>query len=242
MTLYDQLLVALLPPLGRSAVRLLGHTLKVRELGLEHVEPFWKEKSPLIYTVWHGRMLLIPYLYGAVHGVHVMASRHRDGELVSRFVQGFGFRPVRGSTTRGGAAALRALARRLQAGEEVAVIPDGPLGPRYVVQPGVVTLGKISGAPIVPMSVGAGRGWTLRSWDEFLIPGPFSKLIVIFGEPIRVPPHADRTVQEERRKCLEESLRDLTWEADKLSSFDRTQAGGQGVGGEKAEPRHSGQA
>ena len=160
----------------------------------------------------------MPYLYGKRHRVWVMASRHRDGELVSRYVQGFGFRPVRGSTTRGGSVALRRLARRLKSGEEVAVIPDGPRGPRYVVQPGVITLGKISGVPIVPMSVGHGRGWTLKSWDEFRIPAPFSRAVAIFGEPIRVPPDADRAVQEDLRKQLERSLQEVTWESDRLAS------------------------
>lgn len=216
MSWRDRLVVLLAPPLARWAVRLLGWTLQVREAGLAHVGPLWRARSPVIYAVWHGRILLIPHLYGSRHRVWVMASRHRDGELVSRFVQGFGFRSVRGSTTRGGSVALRRLARRLKSGEEVAVIPDGPRGPRYVVQPGVITLGKISGAPIVPMSVGHGRGWTLKSWDEFRIPAPFSRAVAIFGEPIRVPADADRAVQEDLRKQLERSLQEVTWEADRL--------------------------
>src|SRR3990172_2119137 len=217
MTWTVPCLVQLAPPLGRFLIRLLGLTLTFKEIGLEHVRPLWEAKAPVIYACWHGRILLLPYLYGVRHHVHVMASRHRDGELVSRFVQGFGFRAVRGSTTRGGSAALRRLARRLRIGEEVAMIPDGPLGPRYVVQPGVIALGKISGAPIVPMSVSASRGWRLKSWDEFLIPAPFALVVVEFGEPIRIPPDADRAVQEEQRKILEQSLRTLTWEADRLA-------------------------
>ena len=218
MSWRDRLVIAFAPPLARWAVRVLGWTLAKREAGLHHVEPLWRAKLPVIYAVWHGRILLMPYLYGKRHRVWVMASRHRDGELVSRYVQGFGFRPVRGSTTRGGSVALRRLARRLKSGEEVAVIPDGPRGPRYVVQPGVITLGKISGVPIVPMSVGHGRGWTLKSWDEFRIPAPFSRAVAIFGEPILVPPDADRAVQEDLRKQLERTLQELTWEADRLAS------------------------
>jgi lysophospholipid acyltransferase (LPLAT)-like uncharacterized protein len=217
MTWADRCLVMLAPPLGRFFVRLLGLTLTLREVGLEHVRPLWAAKAPIIYACWHGRILLVPSLYGARHRVHVMASRHRDGELVSRFIQGFGFCAVRGSTTRGGSAALRRLARRLRVGEEVAMIPDGPLGPRYVVQPGVIALGKISGAPIVPLSVSASRGWRLKSWDEFLVPAPFALVVAAFGEPIRVPSDADRAAQEEWRKILEQNLRSLTWEADRLA-------------------------
>ena len=221
MTWADRYLVTFAPPLGRFLVRLLGRTFTFNEAGLEHVQPIWEAKAPVIYACWHGRILLLPYLYGSRHRVHVMASRHRDGELVSRFVQGFGFRTVRGSTTRGGSAALRRLARRLRVGEEVAMIPDGPLGPRYVVQTGVIALGKISGAPIVPMSVSASRGWRLKSWDEFLVPAPFALVVVAFGEPISVPPDADRAVQEEQRKILEQSLCTLTWEADRLSKREK---------------------
>jgi lysophospholipid acyltransferase (LPLAT)-like uncharacterized protein len=229
VTWWDRLLLKALPPLARGAVRLLGRTLVIQELGLEHVEPLWKAKSPLIYTVWHGRILLTPYLYGERRKVYVMASRHRDGELVSRFVQGFGFRPVRGSTTRGGAAALRALARWLRSGDEVAMIPDGPLGPRYVVQPGVITLSKITGAPIVPVALSASRGWSLSSWDEFLIPAPFARLVVMFGEPMRVPAGADRALQEEWRGRLEQRLRDLTGDADRLAALDPHRVRGRGA-------------
>lgn len=214
MSWTDRLRLALFPPLGRWAVRLLGLTLTLTEVNRRHVEPFWARRAPVIYACWHGRILLIPYLYGGRHRPYALASLHRDGELVSRYVQGFGFRLVRGSTTRGGPAAIRELARRLRAGAEVAVVPDGPRGPRYVVQAGITLLAKLSGAPIVPLAVSASRRTHLRSWDEFLIPHPFARVVVIFGEPLWVPADADRKVLEERRGALEASLRQLTQAAD----------------------------
>jgi len=214
MSWADRLRLALIPLLGGWAVRLLGLTLALTEVNRHHVQPLWARRAPVIYACWHGRILLIPYLYGRRHHPYVLASLHRDGELVSRYAQGFGFRVVRGSTTRGGSAAIRELAHRLKAGAEVAIVPDGPRGPRYVVQSGITLLAKLSGAPIVPLAVSASRRTHLRSWDEFLIPHPFARVVVIFGEPVRVPADADRRVLEERRGALEASLRQLTREAD----------------------------
>lgn len=216
MRLADRLLLALAPRLGGGAVALLTRTLAVQVVDDHHVAGLWGRRSPLIYAVWHGRILILPALYGKSRKVHVMASRHRDGELVARFVRSFGFEVVRGSTTRGGSEALRRLARLLRNGAEVAVVPDGPQGPREVAQPGVIALARLTGAPIVPLTLSASRAWRLRSWDAFIIPKPFARVAVCFGAPLFVPSKADRLEQETLRKELEESLREITWRADLL--------------------------
>ena len=215
MTGSDRLLLALAPPLGSWAVRLLAATLRLAREE-EHARPFWGRRAPVIYAIWHGRILLIPWLYGRAHPVNVMASRSRDGELVARFVRRFGFKTVRGSTTRGGSDALRRLARLLRWGQEVAVVPDGPLGPRGVVQSGVIALARITGAPILPLAFSASPAWRLRSWDEFLIPKPFARAAVCFAPPLWVPAGADRAQQEALRKELEGRLSELTSRADRL--------------------------
>lgn len=214
MTLADRVLIALAPGTGHWAVRVLAATLRITEVGTEHVAPFWERGAPLIYAIWHGRILMIPCLYARANRVHVMASRSRDGELEARFLRRFGFEVVRGSTTRGGAAALRSLVERLRRGLEAAVAPDGPLGPAYVVQPGVITLARLSGVPILPLTFSAAPAWRLRSWDEFLVPKPFAQGVVSFGPPLAVPRSAGRTEQETLRKQLESTLRELTWQAD----------------------------
>ncbi|MFQ5896744.1 MAG: lysophospholipid acyltransferase family protein [Candidatus Methylomirabilia bacterium] len=219
MTPRDRLLCALAPGMAYWAVRGLGLTLRVREIDTHHVVPFWEQELPLIYAIWHGRILMAPYLYslyGPSRPIRIMASRSRDGELVARFMKRFGFQVVRGSTTEGGSEALRALARHLRQGKAVAVTPDGPQGPRYIVQPGVIALARLSGAPIIPFTFSAAPAWRLSSWDEFLIPRPFTRAIVSFGSPLTVPPRSDREEQEALRKELESSLRDLTWRADAL--------------------------
>jgi lysophospholipid acyltransferase (LPLAT)-like uncharacterized protein len=168
-------------------------------------------------------MLMFPYFYGRLRPVHVLASRSRDGEMVSRFARAFGFRVVRGSSSRGGSAALRVLARLLRDERaEVGVVPDGPRGPRFIAQPGTVLLAKLGQAPIVPLGLGASRATVLGSWDALLIPHPFARVAVVFGDPLVVAADADRDGLEQARQRLETTLRRLTAEADRI-------AGGRGV-------------
>jgi lysophospholipid acyltransferase (LPLAT)-like uncharacterized protein len=212
MKVPPTLALALGPALGAVALRALLTTLRLRrEEGA--VAALWAARTPVIYAVWHGRVLLLPRLYGS-RACRVLTSRSHDGELVARWMARFGLVPVRGSSSRSGADALRRLARALREGREVVVVPDGPTGPREVLKAGVITLARLSGAPIVPMAVGASREWRLRSWDEFRIPKPFGRCVVRFGEPIRVPPEADRAAEEAARKEVEAALRGVTWQAD----------------------------
>lgn len=211
----ERLGVGLAVGAGRVAVHILGATLRLAEANRDAVERLWAAGSPVIYTTWHGRMLMFPYFYGRLRKVHVLASRSRDGELVSRLARAFGFHPVRGSSSRGATAALRVLARLLREERaEVAVVPDGPRGPRHVAQLGVVLLAKLGHAPIVPLGFGASRATVLRTWDAFLLPHPFSRVAVVFGEPLRVPADADRETLEAARQQLEATLHRITREAD----------------------------
>jgi lysophospholipid acyltransferase (LPLAT)-like uncharacterized protein len=202
--------------LGRGIVRLLGASLRVREIRPPAVEALWRARGPVIYAVWHGRILLLPYLYGRRHRIHALTSRSRDGELLSRFVQGFGIDVVRGSSSRGGGRALLTLARLVRdEGRQALVVPDGPRGPRQVAQSGAVLLAKLTGAPLVPMAFGAWPRRVLRSWDAFVVPMPFARAVVVFGEPIGVAPDADREAIEATRQELETALIRLTVEADR---------------------------
>lgn len=143
-----------------------------------------------IYVQWHSRILLGAATQ-ANRGVHVLISQHGDGEYIARTVERLGFATVRGSSTRGGARALRALVDTLESGGDVAFTPDGPKGPRLVVQPGCVEAASITGAPIVPVALECRRAKRLRSWDRFMIPWFFTKVAVRFGDEIRVPRDLD---------------------------------------------------
>jgi lysophospholipid acyltransferase (LPLAT)-like uncharacterized protein len=209
----------LAPPLAAVAVRALGATLRVTEVGVETLQPRWAAGQPVIYAVWHGRILMVPWLTARLRrtrgarAVRVLASRSRDGELVARWVARFGLTVVRGSSSRGGTGALRALAASVRAGEDVAVVPDGPRGPRERLQPGLVVLASLTGAPVVPLAFAARPARCLASWDRFLVPLPFARAAVVFGKAATVPRDADR---ETARADLERALREVTQTADRL--------------------------
>lgn len=200
--------------LGRGMVRALAATLRLREFPSPGVEAIWRDRTPTIYTVWHGQILLLPLIYGRRHRLHALTSRSRDGEILSRFVQGFGIRVVRGSSSRGGPRALLTLARVIrETGENALIVPDGPRGPRRIAQNGAVMLAKMTGAPMVPLAFGAAPCRVLGSWDAFIVPYPFARAVVVFGEPIVVARDAEREVLEAKRQELESALNHVSAEA-----------------------------
>jgi lysophospholipid acyltransferase (LPLAT)-like uncharacterized protein len=211
--------------LGRGLVRALAASLRVREIPSAGLEALWQAGAPVIYTVWHGQILLLPLLYGRRYRIHALTSRSRDGELLSRFVQGFGIRVQRGSSSRGGARALLSLARVIrEQGDNVLIVPDGPRGPRHVAQSGAVVLAKMTGAPIVPLAVGAHPCKVLGSWDAFVVPRPFARAVVLFGRPIVVPRDADRGLVEAKRRELEAALLHVTAAANRAARGDHVPA------------------
>jgi hypothetical protein len=213
------LAAACAPALLAGVGRLLGTTARVDAAGVEALVPLWRAGRPLIYVVWHGRILMAPWLNAwlrrtrGARAVAVLASRSRDGELVTRYVAHFGLRAIRGSSSRGGATGLRQLAGALRAGEDVALVPDGPRGPRRYLQPGVVALAALTGAPIVPLGISARPARRLATWDEFLVPMPFARWAVVCGTMVTIERQADR---ERARKELELALDEATAAADRL--------------------------
>jgi len=214
-----RLLTTLAPPLTATAVRLLGATLRLRSEGLEPLAPLWAARRPVIYVAWHARILMVPWLTARLvrtrgaRQVRVLTSRSRDGELVARWVRHFGLEVVRGSSSRGGTEALRALTAAVRAGEDVAVVPDGPRGPSEHVQAGVVVLAGLTGAPVVPFGFAARPARRLHSWDRFMIPLPFARAAAVFGKPLVI---ALDTERETARADVERALREVTESADRL--------------------------
>ncbi len=179
------------------------------------VQVLLDRRDPVIYCFWHGRMLMMPGMRPPGQRVHVLISQHRDGRLIADAINRMNLHSVTGSTSRGARGATLTLLRLLRAGDSICITPDGPRGPRMRARKGAVALAAMSGAPIVPVSYSTTRARFNRSWDRFLIPWPFGRLVVAVGEPIRVPADADETTLSRARRQLEDELNRLTATVDR---------------------------
>ena len=196
------------------AIRVMGWTLRYEIKGLEQMRGKYLNQ-PVIFALWHNRIFAMPYTKPKLsenREVCVLTSASKDGAILETAVRSFGLTAVRGSSSRRGAAALVALRRKLNSGATVTITPDGPKGPRYKVQPGVVKLAQTSGAPIVVLSVRFSRYWRLKSWDRFCVPKPFSKVMVKLEDGIEISKELSNDAFEEERMKLEllmnESVKD----------------------------------
>ena len=210
---WHRVMLRLGPGVAFFLIKFLQWTMRIEEVNGERVRDFWKRGENAIGVFWHGRLLMTPVVYGG-RGLKILISRHRDGELISRTVRYFGLGTIRGSSTRGGIAGIKGLVRALQNGYDVAFAPDGPRGPRYKVQPGVIQLAKLSGRPIFPFTFSATPRKVLHSWDRFIIPLPFSHGVFVWGDPIWVDPAEDEGEIKQKALLLERRLLEITQQAD----------------------------
>jgi lysophospholipid acyltransferase (LPLAT)-like uncharacterized protein len=167
-------------------------------------------KGPVIIALWHNRLGLCMRVYNSfvrpvypTNQLAALISASKDGALLAAILERFGVQPVRGSSSRRGAQALLELSSWAERGYNLAVTPDGPRGPCYVVQDGVLTLAQVTGLPIVPGSYRLSWKIRIKSWDRFQIPLPFARCEVFFNDPIEVP----RDATQKDREALRERLR-----------------------------------
>ena len=192
--------------LGAVVLRLLGHSWRVRYLGAHERYAALARGEHCIYALWHAH-LLAPTFVHRDQSVAALVSRSRDGELIARVIEALGYVSARGSSTRGGREGLMDLMRWAELGHSMAVTPDGPRGPAEVVKPGLVWLASRTGWPVVPVAIAADRAWRARSWDGFRVPLPFTRVLVGYGEPLRVPRELDEAAAEDWRARIEATLR-----------------------------------
>lgn len=192
--------------------RMLAWSLRFEwrdESGLFHSSP----AQPVIYCVWHNRLALAMAIFRHLRQrqperrLAALVSASKDGAFLSCALENFGVQPVRGSSSRRGPQALLELTSWAERGYDLAITPDGPRGPRYVVQEGVVALAQVTGLPIVPVTYYASRKVCLKSWDRFQIPLPMSRCEVVFHQPMSVPREAAGAEREALRGSLENHLR-----------------------------------
>ena len=194
-------------------INLIGLTARFEVIDWKNHEEVESKGGLPIYVFWHDRIFLTTYWWRK-RRIVVLTSRSFDGEYIARFIQRFGYGAVRGSSTRGGVAAIVEMVRLMRAGCTTAFTIDGPKGPRYVAKLGAVLLAKKSGHPILPVTMALGSYWIVPSWDSFQIPKPFTKARVYVAPPIYVPADADEEMLNAKRDELQSTLDDLTQQGD----------------------------
>lgn len=171
--------------LASVIVRGMGLTPRVTRINWHVLEVLQRRGQNHIACVWHNNLMFFGTLLRH-RGYAAMISRSSDGDIIADVLARLGFLPVRGSTSTGGAMALREMIRHVRAGRDAIFTPDGPLGPRYVIQSGPVALAARTGLPLVPMVFSAPRAYELNSWDRMKIPKPFSPVAVVVGNPLTI--------------------------------------------------------
>ena len=199
--------------LGKIAgviLRIYPRFYRTTSIGWEKIEEKRREKIPLVFVLWHGE-LLPPILHHRTEGIVTMASRSKDGEIITAMLDTIDYRVARGSTGKGGRRALDEMAEIMTAeSRDAALTVDGPRGPARIVQPGAIWLAQTTGGWIVPVGSASRRGKRFRSWDRFLIPIPFDRVFVVHGEPF---PLDAKWSEEEACRIVAESIECMSREA-----------------------------
>ncbi|GAB6137336.1 lysophospholipid acyltransferase family protein [Halanaerobaculum tunisiense] len=175
----------MIPWLAYWLSRLTNGSLRLQVKGRDQVTKLQKSNQQIIFAMWHGHLWL-PVYYLADKDYVALASRSDDGEYISRVLAKFGWEVVRGSTSRGGARSLLQLVKKLRAGKNIAITPDGPRGPRHQVKSGVLYLAQKTDSVIIPLGVAFNRKKVFSSWDQFELPYPFTKSALVYGRPIEI--------------------------------------------------------
>lgn len=200
-------------------------TTRWQLVGIEHASAHLAG-APVIIAFWHERLPMMPMLWRLVRQhpeqnvgglkVHVLVSHHRDGQFIGQVIRRFDLDVTLGSSSRGGAAGLRTLARQLEAGDFVTITPDGPRGPARQLAPGVARLAGLAGVPVLACAARSTRSLRLKSWDRMIIPLPFARGIVCCVPPIAVP----NTGWEDSQPAISAALNEAAALADRLCGLD----------------------
>lgn len=165
------------------AASLLAHTWQIAVQGNEHVVRLRAQHIPIVFAVWHARMLA-PLWHRKGEGITLLVSQHGDADYLAQAALRWGYRVVRGSSTRGAVSGLRGIVNALMSGCDAAFTPDGPRGPARRAKQGALLAAGRGGAAIVPVGAHSSSAWQLRSWDQLAIPRPFARVHVVYGEPL----------------------------------------------------------
>ena len=173
------------------------------------------ENKSFIYALWHDQLLLSPFTWQTKNRIDILISKHKDGDIIADLVKYHGFNSIRGSTNnpskvkeKNTISSIRKIIKTLKANVSIGITPDGPRGPRHKVSEGTINIARISNKKILPMALAYKEQWVLNTWDKFIIPKPFNKICIVWGDTIDIEINKiDVPIQQE---ALEKSLINIT--------------------------------
>jgi len=200
--------------IGLAFIKTISSTYKKKIVRPEIELNILKRGHVPIYASWHQRFFPGITFFETRRPISIMISQSRDGELVAKIAHLLGYHAIRGSSSRGGRKALYEICEMARQGYKIGHIVDGPRGPFGIVKPGLVKIAQYSEMPILPIIISSEKKWVFNSWDRFMIPKPFSRIIIRFGDEIYVPKNLKSSDFEEKRLSIERTLKELYAETD----------------------------
>ena len=189
--------------LGRALLALLAKTWRVEHIERDHFLSAAAAGPGCFFSMWHGRMIVALPMF-AHKGWQVLVSSSGDGDISEKLLEANGYEVIRGSSSKGGARALRKMLKVLDEGAVLFITPDGPRGPMHSMNPGLAFMARATGRQVVPLGFASDRAWHADSWDHFTIPKPFARVRVVYGEPVAVSREADDKEQEAATALIRE--------------------------------------
>ena len=227
LTTSRKLAYRLLTPILKLVLKSFWLTYRVRVVGTDHILQFVRDQKPILPCYWHQMHVICTYYMVQLQkkGLNLgfLISPSMDGEIAAVFMHSYGAKIIRGSSTRTGARSLQQLYRVItQEKVSIATTPDGPQGPIHEFKPGAIMLSQMTGAHIIPIAYAADRRWQLRTWDRFLIPKPFAKIVLLIGEPHGFKTETRLTDLKSKQTEMEHIMSTLLVNAEKLLSEHQT--------------------
>jgi lysophospholipid acyltransferase (LPLAT)-like uncharacterized protein len=195
-------------PLAHNLIRAYLCLIRKTIIQEEHIMRALEENQKVIVAILHQRMFgVIGYAQRFGHlAIAAIISQSRDGDLIAQIVSRLNFHPIRGSSSKGGKEALDALVAYLTDHQAAVHAVDGPQGPKGVVKTGIIRIAQRTGAVIYPVYISASKAWILKSWDHFLIPKPFSRVLIRWGKPFLSPEHLNEMEFDSLRREIEAQI------------------------------------
>ena len=214
MTRLRRLYYFLGMPILRGLLRLATASYRVEAIiGAQHIEPYLDGKAVCAPAYWHQNHVLCSTLVRrwVKRGFKAcfLVSGSVDGEVPERIARSWGAEVIRGSANESGALALRDMQAMMKRGYSIVTTADGPRGPKYVIKPGVIVMARIGGVPVIPLACAAKRAWYLDRWDDFMVPLPFTRVVLAVGEPYPIPADVPLNAIEPHRLHVQEAVRSL---------------------------------